>query len=141
MNLIIIGSGPAGLTASIYAARGGVETKVVEGNIPGGQLNFALEVENYPGFPMPISGPELVGLMRKQAERFGVEFIPGVVERVDFAEPPFKVEVDGKLYEAASIIVATGSSPRWLGLESEKRLIGRGVSSCAICDGYFFKDK
>jgi len=141
LSLIIIGSGPAGLTASIYAARGGVETKVVEGNMPGGQLNFALEVENYPGFPDPISGPELACLMRKQAERFGVDFIPGVVERVDFTGPPFKVEVDGNLYEAASIIVATGSSPRWLGLESERRLIGRGVSSCAICDGHFFKDK
>ncbi|MGQ9543952.1 MAG: thioredoxin-disulfide reductase [Candidatus Bathyarchaeia archaeon] len=141
MGLIIIGSGPAGLTASIYAAMGGVETKVIEGSIPGGHLMLAFEVENYPGFPNPISGPELVGLMRKQAERFGVEFIQGIVDGVDFTEPPFKVKVEGNLYEAASVIVATGASPRWLGLKSEERLRGKGVSSCAVCDGHFFKDK
>ncbi|MEM2942703.1 MAG: thioredoxin-disulfide reductase [Candidatus Bathyarchaeia archaeon] len=139
-NLVIIGSGPAGLTAAIYAARGGLQVKVVEGSTPGGQLMLTAEVENYPGFPQPILGPDLVGLMRKQAERFGAEFIPGDATGVDFTKRPFQVKAD-RPYEADAVIVATGASPRWLGLESEKRLRGRGVSSCATCDGYFFKDR
>jgi thioredoxin reductase (NADPH) len=140
-RLIIIGSGPAGLTAGIYATRAGVETKIVEGGTPGGQLMFTGEVENYPGFPEPVMGPELMAQMRKQVERLGVNFIPGSVTGVDFAGAPFQVTVGKTAYEADSVIVATGASPRWLGLESEQRLRGKGVSACATCDGFFFKGK
>ncbi|MBS7622675.1 thioredoxin-disulfide reductase [Candidatus Bathyarchaeota archaeon] len=139
-KLVVIGSGPAGLTAAIYAARGGLQVKVIEGSSPGGQLMLTTEVENYPGFPQPIDGPDLISLIRKQAERFGAEFIAGDATEVDFTRRPFKIRA-GELYEADAVIVATGASSRWLGLESEKRLRGRGVSSCATCDGYFFKDK
>lgn len=140
-SLIIVGSGPAGLTAAIYAARGGIQTKVVEGAAPGGQLMLASEVENYPGFSQPIMGPDLINLFRKQAERLGVEFISSEATGVDFTERPLRVKVRNNTYEADSVIVATGASHRWLGLESEQRLRGRGVSSCATCDGYFFKNK
>jgi len=140
-RLIIIGSGPAGLTAAIYATRAGVETEIVEGGTPGGQLMFTGEVENYPGFPEPIMGPELMAKMRRQVERLGVNFIPGSVTGADFERAPFKVTVGRSAYEADSMIVATGASPRWLGLESEQRLRGKGVSACATCDGFFFKNK
>jgi len=134
-NLIIIGSGPAGLTAAIYAARGGLHVKVVEGTTLGGQLMLTSEVENYPGFPEPIMGPDLMTLMRKQAERFGVEFIPGEATGAGFAGRPLKVRVNKTVYEADVVIAATGASSRWLGLKSEQRLRGKGVSSCATCDG------
>jgi len=140
-SLVIIGSGPAGLTAAIYAVRGGLHVKVVEGTDLGGQLMLTSEVENYPGFPEPIVGPDLMTLMRKQAERFGVEFIPGEATGVDFTRRPLQVKANKSVYEADAVIVATGASSRWLGLASEKRLRGKGVSSCATCDGYFFKNK
>ncbi len=140
-SLIIMGSGPAGLTAAVYAARGAIQTRVVEGTSPGGQLMLTTDVENYPGFPAPLKGPDLMALMRRQVERFEVEFISGDATRVDFASGSLKVEVNGITYEADSVIVATGATSRWLGLESEQRLRGKGVSSCATCDGYFFKNK
>jgi len=139
--LVIIGSGPAGLTAAVYAARGAIQTRVVEGTGPGGQLMLTTDVENYPGFPTPLKGPDLMALMKKQAVRFEVEFISGDATRVDFASVPLKIEVNGITYQADSVIVATGATSRWLGLESEKRFRGKGVSSCATCDGYFFKNK
>lgn len=140
-SLIVLGSGPAGLTAAIYALRGGIHTQIVEGPIPGGQLTLTAEVENYPGFPQPILGPNLVSLIRNQAERLNGEFIQGEATSVDFAEKPFKVKVGKSPYAADSVIVATGAVSRWLGLESEKRLRGKGVSTCATCDGFFFKNK
>ncbi len=140
-KVIIIGSGPAGLTAAIYAARGGLEPIVISGGEPGGQLIFTTEVENFPGFPEGIQGPELMTNMRKQAEKFGTKIIEAEVTSVDFSSKPFKVTVGGKTHTAEAVIVATGASAMWLGLESEKRLKGRGVSSCATCDGFFFKDK
>jgi len=140
-KLIILGSGPAGLAAAIYTTRAGVETKIVEGPTPGGQLMFTSEVENYPGFPEPIMGPELMSLMRRQVERLGVEFIPGNVTSVNFTKRPFEINVGKTAYKADSVIVATGASAKQLGLESERRLRGKGVSYCATCDGFFFKDK
>jgi thioredoxin reductase (NADPH) len=141
IDLIILGSGPAGLTAAIYAVRGGLNTKVVEGPNPGGQLIWTTEVENYPGFPEPIMGPDLISLFRKQVERLGVEFIPGEATSVDFSKKPLKIVVDNAVYESNTVIIATGASARWLGLESEQRLRGKGISYCATCDGYFFKNK
>jgi thioredoxin reductase (NADPH) len=143
MQLIIIGSGPAGLTAAIYAARGGLQPLVISGNEPGGQLIFTTDVENFPGFPEAIKGPDLMENMRKQAERFGTKFIDKAVNSVDFSTKPFKVttghaEIN---YAAEAVIIATGSSVIWLGLESETRLKGRGVTACATCDGFFFKGK
>ncbi|OGD53857.1 thioredoxin-disulfide reductase [Candidatus Bathyarchaeota archaeon RBG_13_38_9] len=140
-DLIILGSGPAGLTAAIYAVRGGLKTTVVEGPNPGGQLIWTTEVENYPGFPEPIMGPELMNLFRKQVERLGAEFISGEATNVDFSKRPLKIIVDNTDYEADAVIVATGASARLLGLESEQRLRGKGISYCATCDGYFFKNK
>lgn len=140
-SMIVLGSGPAGLTAAIYAVRGGIHTQIVEGPVPGGQLTLTGEVENYPGFPQTILGPNLVSLMRDQAERLNVEFIKGEATGVEFAEKPFKVKVGKSLYSADSVIVATGAVSLWLGLESEKRLRGKGVSTCAMCDGFFFKNK
>jgi thioredoxin reductase (NADPH) len=140
-SLIIIGSGPAGLTAAVYAARGAIQTKVVEGTAPGGQLMLTTDVENYPGFPAPVKGPDLMALMRNQAEHFGVEFVMGDAICVDFTSKPLKVEVKKITHEADSVIVATGATSKWLGLESERRFRGKGVSSCATCDGYFFKNK
>ncbi|TRO58633.1 thioredoxin-disulfide reductase [Candidatus Bathyarchaeota archaeon] len=140
-GLIILGSGPAGLTAAIYAIRGGLKTTVVEGPTPGGQLIWTTEVENYPGFPEPIMGPELMNLFRKQVERLGAEFISGEATNVDFSKNPLKIIVNDNSYEADAAIVATGASARWLGLESEQRLRGKGISYCATCDGYFFRDK
>lgn len=140
-DVIIIGSGPAGLTAAIYASRDGLKTLVVAGAMWGGQLMLTTEVENFPGFKEGILGPDLMDNMWKQAERFGAEMIFDDATAVDFSSKPFKVTVGGKVYEGKSVIIATGASAKWLGLEAEKRLRGRGVSVCATCDGAFFKDK
>ena len=140
-DVIVIGGGPAGYTAALYAARANLEPLVIEGFSWGGQLMVTTDVENYPGYPDGIMGPEMMAEFRRQAERFGTEFVTDNVTRVDFSERPFRVWVDDKEYQARSVIVATGASARWLGLDSEERLKGRGVSACATCDGAFFKDK
>ncbi len=141
-NLIIIGSGPAGYTAAIYAAREDFKPLIVSGIQRGGQLILTNVVENYPGFPDGIVGPELMELFRKQAERFGARFIDDNVTDVDLSTRPFKIKVgEDSTYNANSVIIATGASAKWLNIESEKRFIGRGVSSCATCDAAFFKNK
>ncbi|MBU1032729.1 MAG: thioredoxin-disulfide reductase [Patescibacteria group bacterium] len=140
-KLIIIGSGPAGWTAAIYAARAELQPIVFEGEQPGGQLITTTEVENFPGFPEGIQGPELMEKMKEQAKRFNTEIISESVETVDFSSRPFKVVSKGKTYECESVIIATGATARRLGLESEEKLIGHGVSYCATCDGFFFKNK
>ncbi|MEZ4254873.1 MAG: thioredoxin-disulfide reductase [Polyangiales bacterium] len=144
-NVLIIGSGPAGLTAAIYAARANLKPLCIEGlvtgGIPGGQLMITTEVENYPGFPKGIKGPELMQLFRDQAERFGTRFVTQDVDRVDFSERPFKVWADGVEYQANTVIVSTGAKAKWLGLPNEEKLQNRGVSACATCDGYFFRDQ
>ncbi|MGA0068064.1 MAG: thioredoxin-disulfide reductase [Miltoncostaeaceae bacterium] len=140
-EVVIIGSGPAGLTAAIYAARAGLEPLVIEGYGAGGQLMITTDVENYPGFPDGVQGPEMMQMFRSQAERFGTRFITADVSRVDFSERPFRMWVGADEYVANSVIVSTGASARWLGIEGETRMMGRGVSACATCDGFFFKDK
>jgi thioredoxin reductase (NADPH) len=140
-DLIIIGSGPAGLTAAIYTSRAGLNTLILAGIQWGGQLMLTSNVENFPGFPKGIIGPELMENMRKQAESFGATILNKDVTLVDFKSKPFKVSVQEKKYKAKSIIIATGASTRWLGLPSEQRLIGRGVSSCATCDAPFYISK
>ena len=138
---IIIGSGPAGLTAAIYAARANLSPIVFEGNQPGGQLTITTDVENYPGFPDGILGPDMMDLFRKQAQKFGAECFYKHVSKVDFSNSPFKIYVQEEEYLAESVIISTGASARMLGLDAEKELMGYGISTCATCDGYFFKDK
>ena len=140
-DLIILGSGPAGLTAAIYAARADLKPLVLEGAQPGGQLTITTDVENYPGFEQPIMGPELMDVMKKQAARFGTEFDFATIERVELDGPVKKLYADGTTYEARAVIIATGASARWLGIPSEEKLKGHGVSACATCDGFFFRDQ
>lgn len=140
-KVVIIGSGPAGLTAATYAARADLQPLMIEGFERGGQLMLTTDVENYPGFPDGIMGPELMEQFRKQAERFGSRIITSDVSSVDFSERPFKIWVNQDLYTAESVIISTGASARWLGVPGEDRLRGFGVSACATCDGFFFRDK
>ena len=141
-NIIIIGSGPAGLTAALYAARGNLKPLLIEGVQAGGQLMITTDVENYPGFAEGIQGPKLMQEMRKQAERFGTEFIQGDVARVDLKQSPFLLEMeDDTEHVAKALIISTGASAKLLGLDSERKLMGRGVSACATCDGFFFRGK
>ncbi|WP_209848831.1 thioredoxin-disulfide reductase [Paenibacillus sediminis] len=139
---IVIGTGPAGLTAAIYLARANLKPLVIEGMEPGGQLTTTTEVENFPGFPEGIMGPQLMDNMRKQAERFGAEFKAGMVTEVDLSKRPFKLKVEGMgEVEAESVIISTGASAKYLGIPGEQENVGRGVSTCATCDGFFFRGK
>jgi thioredoxin reductase (NADPH) len=140
-KVIILGSGPAGLSAAIYTSREGFNPLVIGGFNPGGQLLLTTTVENYPGFPDGIQGPDLIIQMRQQAERFGTRFIDDNATAVDFSKRPFKVTADNKVYEADSVIIATGANAKWLGIPSEQKFIGHGVSNCATCDGAFYKGK
>jgi thioredoxin reductase (NADPH) len=140
-KVVILGSGPAGLTAALYTARANLSPLVIEGLEPGGQLTITTEVENYPGFEKGIQGPEMMDVFRRQVERFGTKFLAGHVSEVRFNKRPFELVVEGDVVRAAAVIVSTGATAKLLGIESEKRLMGYGVSACATCDGAFFKDK
>jgi thioredoxin reductase (NADPH) len=140
-DVIVLGSGPAGLTAAIYCGRAQLKTLVVAGAVPGGQLTLTTEVENFPGFEEGILGPELIQRMRRQAERFGAVFVQDDAKEADFKIRSLRIKTGGETYEANAVIIATGASAKWLGLDSELRLRGRGVSSCATCDGFFFRGK
>jgi len=140
-NVVIIGSGPAGLTAAIYAARANLSPLMIEGKEPGGQLTLTTLVENFPGFPEGVLGPDLIDNMRKQAQHFGTEVVNGHVHKVDFSKHPFRVWYGDTEVEAKTIIISTGSSAKLIGLESEIKLMGHGVSTCATCDGFFFRGK
>jgi thioredoxin reductase (NADPH) len=140
-DVVILGSGPAGYTAAIYAARANLQPLMIIGPQPGGQLTITTEVENYPGFPEGVQGPELMQRFREQAERFGTEIVEATVESVDFSRRPFTIRTAGATYEARSVIVSTGASARLLGIPSEKQYMGAGVSACATCDGFFFRGK
>ena len=141
-NVTIIGTGPAGMTAAIYSARANLNPLVIEGEQPGGQLTITSDVENYPGFADPVTGPDLMIAFRKQAERFGTRFMTGNIAKADLSARPFTIGLaDGKEIKTHTLIIATGASAKWLGLESETRLRGRGVSACATCDGFFFRNQ
>ena len=140
-NVVIIGSGCAGNTAAIYTARANLKPLVISGHEAGGQLSLTTLVENFPGFPEGINGPDLVENMKKQAQNFGAEFVHGSVVDTDLSKRPFRLNVDGDWIETRTLIVASGASARWLGLENEQKLIGHGVSSCATCDGFFYRGK
>jgi thioredoxin reductase (NADPH) len=140
-NVVIIGSGPAGLTAAIYSGRANLQPLLIRGVEAGGQLTLTTLVENFPGFPKGVQGPDLIEMMRKQAEEFGTEFKEGNVTRVDLSQRPFVLELGEERIETRTLIIASGASARLLGLESERKLLGHGVSTCATCDGYFFRNK
>jgi thioredoxin reductase (NADPH) len=140
-NVIILGSGCAGNTAAIYTGRAGLNPLVVIGHEPGGQLSLTTEVENFPGFPDGVNGPDLVANMQKQAEKFGAEYVYGSVTEADLSKRPFRLNIDGEWQECRTLIIASGASARWLGLPNEQKLIGHGVSSCATCDGAFYRDR
>jgi len=141
IDIAIIGSGPAGLTAAIYAARANLAPILFEGDQPGGQLTTTTEVENFPGFIKGTLGPEMMRMFKEQAERFGTKIISKAVTKIDFSQQPFKIWCGDELFETRAVIISTGASAKRLGLESEKKLSGKGVSACATCDGFFFKDK
>jgi thioredoxin reductase (NADPH) len=140
-NVVIIGSGCAGNTAAVYAARANLKPLVVAGHEAGGQLSLTTLVENFPGFPEGINGPDLVENIKKQAEHFGAEYVHGAVQDAELSAPRFRLKVEGEWIETRTVIVASGASARWIGLESEQKLIGHGVSSCATCDGFFYKNR
>ncbi len=140
-NVVIVGSGCAGNTAAVYAARASLQPLVVSGHEPGGQLSLTSLVENFPGFPDGINGPELVENIKKQSQNFGAEYVHGSVIGADLSKRPFRLNVDGDWIESRTLIIATGASARWLGLASEQKLVGHGVSSCATCDGFFYRGK